>query len=98
MCGRRDDRTDSPCGAHRFRLRLLWDRDQVARRAKDRLGADGVNLLDCSGEAAWQTVFHFHIHVIPRFEDEPGKDRLGLPWATVPSNPDEIRRIGNLLS
>ncbi len=71
---------------------------QIARRAKDRLGADGVTLLNCSGEAAWQTVFHFHIHVILRFKDEPGKDRIGLPWETVPSNPDEIERIGNLLS
>jgi histidine triad (HIT) family protein len=71
---------------------------QIAGRAKDRLGADGVNLLNCSGEAAKQTVFHFHVHVIPRFKDQPGKDAIGLPWNTVPSNPDEIERIGNLLS
>lgn len=61
-------------------------------------GADGVNLLVCSGEAAKQTVFHFHIHVIPRFKDQPGKDAIGLPWDSVPSNPDEIERIGKLLS
>ena len=71
---------------------------QIAGRAKDRLGADGVNLLNCSGEAAKQTVFHFHVHVIPRFKDQPGKDVIGLPWNTVPSNPEEIERIGNLLS
>lgn len=71
---------------------------QIAERAKDRLEADGVNLLVCSGEAAKQTVFHFHIHVIPRFKDQPGKDAIGLPWDSVPSNPDEIERIGKLLS
>ena len=71
---------------------------QIAGRAKDRLGADGVNLLNCSGEAAWQSVFHFHIHVIPRFKDQPGKDAIGLPWESVPSNLDEIERIGHLLS
>lgn len=71
---------------------------EIAGRAKDRLGADGVNLLICSGEAAKQTVFHFHIHVIPRFKDQPGKDAIGLPWDSVPSNPDEIERIGELLS
>lgn len=45
----------------------------VARSAKavallltERLGSDGVNLLNATGAAAWQTVFHFHIHVIPR--------------------------------
>ncbi len=71
---------------------------QIAGRAKDRLGADGVNLLNCTGEAAWQSVFHFHMHVIPRFKDQPGKDRIGLPWDSVPGNLDEIERIGNLLS
>lgn len=71
---------------------------EIAGRAKDRLGADGVNLLNCSGEAAKQTVFHFHIHVIPRFKDQPGKDAIGLPWDSVPGNPDEIERIGKLLS
>ena len=71
---------------------------RLAGRVKDRLGADGVNLLNCSGEAAWQTVFHFHIHVIPRFKGAPGKDRIGLPWESVPSNLEEIARIGELLS
>lgn len=38
----------------------------VAAMLVDRLGSDGVNLLNASGQAAWQTVFHFHMHVIPR--------------------------------
>jgi histidine triad (HIT) family protein len=42
----------------------------------ERLGADGVNLLNSCGAAAWQTVFHFHMHVIPRYEGDP----LRLPW------------------
>lgn len=71
---------------------------EVAGRAKDRLGADGVNLLNCSGTAAWQTVLHFHLHVIPRFKDQPGKDAIGLPWDSVPGNLDEIERIGSRLS
>lgn len=71
---------------------------EVAVRAKDRLGADGVNLLNCSGLDAWQSVFHFHFHVIPLFKDQPGKDAIGLPWDSVPGNLDEIERIGNDLS
>lgn len=71
---------------------------EIAGRAVARLGADAANLLNCSGEAAWQTVFHFHLHVIPRFADQPGKDCIGLPWAAVPSSPDEIRTIGQQLS
>jgi histidine triad (HIT) family protein len=59
---------------------------RLAQRAIDRLGADGVNLLNSCGRAAWQTVFHFHIHVIPRYTDDP----LQLPWVPAPGDPDEI--------
>ncbi|AZG46610.1 HIT family protein [Gordonia insulae] len=52
---------------------------RVARKAITELGADGVNLLNCCGADAWQTVFHFHLHVIPRYVDK-GRDRLLLPW------------------
>jgi histidine triad (HIT) family protein len=59
---------------------------RLARRETERLGADGVNLLNSCGSAAWQTVFHFHLHVIPRYEDDP----LRLPWTPAPGDPDEI--------
>ncbi|HEX4092989.1 MAG TPA: HIT family protein [Trebonia sp.] len=52
---------------------------RIARVALSELGADGVNLLNCCGAAAWQTVFHFHLHVIPRYRDK-GRDRLALPF------------------
>jgi histidine triad (HIT) family protein len=48
----------------------------VAGRAYERLGADGVTIMQSNGAAAWQTVFHYHVHVIPRYEDDP----LVLPW------------------
>ena len=59
---------------------------RLAERAVERLGADGVNLLNAQGRAAWQTVFHFHFHVIPRYEGDP----LRLPWTPGPGDPDEI--------
>ena len=59
---------------------------RLAARVTDRLGADGVNLLNSCGSAAWQTVFHFHIHVIPRYQGDP----LRLPWIPAPGDPDEI--------
>lgn len=59
---------------------------RLAAHVCDRLGADGVNLLNSCGSAAWQTVFHFHIHVIPRYEDDP----LRLPWTPRSGDPDEI--------
>jgi histidine triad (HIT) family protein len=59
---------------------------ELAQRAVDRLGAAGVNLLNSCGQAAWQTVFHFHIHVIPRYEGDP----LRLPWVPAEGDRDEI--------
>jgi histidine triad (HIT) family protein len=48
----------------------------LARRAFGRLRADGVTVMQSNGAAAWQTVFHYHVHVIPRYEGDP----LVLPW------------------
>ncbi len=59
---------------------------RVAGLAKERLGAAGVNVINSCGAAAWQTVFHFHLHVIPRYEGDP----LQLPWLPRPGDPDEI--------
>jgi histidine triad (HIT) family protein len=66
---------------------------RLAARAKDALGADGVNLLNSCGAAAWQTVFHFHVHVIPRYRDDP----LRLPWVPGPGDADEIAAAGAAL-
>jgi histidine triad (HIT) family protein len=66
---------------------------RLASRAKERLGAAGVNLLNSCGAAAWQTVFHFHVHVIPRYEGDP----LRLPWTPAPGDPEEIAATAEAL-
>ena len=66
---------------------------RLARRAEQKLGADGINLLNSCGQAAWQTVFHFHIHVIPRYSDDP----LRLPWTPEEGDPDEIAAAAEAL-
>ena len=53
-----------------------------------RLGADGVNLINSCGAAAWQTVFHFHLHVVPRYVGDP----LELPWVPAPGDMRRDRR------
>ena len=40
---------------------------EVAKMMKKRLGASGANLLHASGRDAQQSVFHFHIHIVPRY-------------------------------
>ncbi len=62
---------------------------RMAQRVNQRLQPAGINLINSCGSAAWQTVFHFHVHVIPRYEDDP----LKLPWVPGPGDPDEIAAL-----
>ena len=71
---------------------------EIAGRIKDRLGADGVNVLNCCGSAAWQSVFHTHFHVVPRYADQPERDPLQLPWTPTPGDMDDIKAAGEELS
>jgi histidine triad (HIT) family protein len=67
---------------------------ELAARLTEKLGADGVNLLNSCGRAAWQTVFHFHVHVIPRYAGDP----LRLPWTPAPGDRDEIAAAAEALT
>ena len=66
---------------------------RLAGRARDALGADGVNLMNSWGSDAWQTVFHFHLHVIPRYAGDP----LKLPWKPAPGDEGEIAAAADAL-
>jgi histidine triad (HIT) family protein len=66
---------------------------RLAQRMREVLEADGINVLNACGPAAWQTVFHFHFHVIPRYDDDP----LKLPWIPGPGDPAEIATVANRL-
>ena len=56
---------------------------KIAVRMKNTLGCDGLNLVQNNGEAAGQTVSHFHIHVIPRYKN----DGQNINW--VPGSPSQ---------
>lgn len=49
---------------------------KIAKKMKDVFGCDGVNIVQNNGVAAGQTVFHFHIHLIPRYKG----DHAGVTW------------------
>jgi histidine triad (HIT) family protein len=66
---------------------------RLATRMRDQLGAEGVNLINSCEPAAWQTVFHFHIHVLPRYDGDP----LRLPGRPQESDPDELQKIAEEL-
>ena len=55
---------------------------KVGKTLQEGLGCDGLNVLQNNGEAAGQTVFHFHVHLIPRVKDE-GKGMISWKPGTL---------------
>ena len=62
---------------------------KMAALMKDRLGCDGLNVIQNNGETAGQTVFHFHMHLIPRYEDDSQK----IGWEPGKPKEEELEEI-----
>jgi histidine triad (HIT) family protein len=66
---------------------------KAAALLKDKLGADGLNVVQNNGAAAGQTVFHFHMHLIPRYKG----DKSGFGWKSgALSDADKEEILGKL--
>lgn len=61
----------------------------LATAIRKALNPDGLNLFQSNEAAGFQTVFHFHLHLIPRWEGDP----LRLPWKPSEGNIEEIGNI-----
>lgn len=78
-----------------FQLPEDTARDAIALAKKmgavmvDRLQADGFNLVQNNGEAAGQTVFHFHLHMIPRYKNDNQK----IDWEKGSPDSDELQAV-----
>jgi histidine triad (HIT) family protein len=66
---------------------------RLARRMDETLAPAGFNVINACRPAAWQTVFHFHLHVIPRYEDDP----LRLPGQPMQPEEGELARVAAML-
>jgi histidine triad (HIT) family protein len=64
---------------------------RLAEKLDRTLSPDGFNVLNACRPAAWQTVFHYHLHVIPRYDDDP----LKLPWIPRGAPEEEIAAIAD---
>lgn len=67
---------------------------RIAGRMKKALGCEGMNLIQNNGEAAGQTVFHFHLHLIPRYQG----DTAGITWTPGKASEKELEELVALLS
>ncbi|MBE5825163.1 MAG: HIT family protein [Butyrivibrio sp.] len=67
---------------------------KVAQTMKDKLNCDGLNLVQNNGEAAGQTVMHFHLHIIPRYAD----DGQHILWKPTTPSAEELERIRDTIT
>ncbi len=67
---------------------------KVATAMREELGCDGLNVLQNNGEAAGQTVFHYHIHLIPRMKE----DTVNLSWQQKSYADGEAARIAEAIA
>ncbi len=66
----------------------------IARAVQKTLAPDGINIVQANGPGAQQSVFHLHVHVIPRSTD----DGLTMNWELVPGDMDEIGKLAEKIA
>ena len=69
---------------------------KMAKKISDTLHCDGLNILQNNGEAAGQTVFHYHIHLIPRYQGD--EDKIQITWKQNSFSDEEMQEIKDQLS
>ena len=75
---------DDATAAHVFQVAV-----KVAKAMKETLGCEGLNIVQNNGEIAGQTVFHFHMHIIPRYKG----DTVNIGWTPGKADDDEINEL-----
>lgn len=73
--------------------RVLPLAGKIGAAMKEKLGCAGFNVVQNNGTEAGQTVFHFHVHVIPRYEGGPAM----VTWAPGSASPEELQETAALL-
>ena len=79
---------DDDTAAHVFQVAV-----KVAKALKEGLNLEGLNIVQNNGEIAGQTVFHFHMHIIPRYKG----DTVNVGWKPDEVTDEEIEKIKALV-
>ena len=79
---------DDDTAAHIFQVAV-----KVAKALKEGLDLEGLNIVQNNGEIAGQTVFHFHMHIIPRYKG----DTVNVGWKPGEVTDEEIEKIKSLV-
>lgn len=67
---------------------------KLAKNMKEKLGCDGLNVVQNNGEVAGQTVLHYHLHLIPRYSDDAQK----INWKPQEVPTEELVAVKELLA
>lgn len=70
---------------------LMLVAQKVSKNMKEILGMDGLNLVQNNGEIAGQTMFHFHLHLIPRYEGDGNQEKLA--WNHMDITQEELDEL-----
>ncbi|MCR5344704.1 MAG: HIT family protein [Lachnospiraceae bacterium] len=68
---------------------------KLATHMTEKLHADGFNIMQNNGEVAGQSVFHYHLHLIPRYKNDGHEGRVS--WPTLSLSDEELDGIRDLL-
>ena len=79
---------DDDTAAHVFQVAV-----KVAKALKEGLNLEGLNIVQNNGEIAGQTVFHFNMHIIPRYKG----DTVNVGWKPGEVTDEEIEKIKSLV-
>lgn len=71
---------------------------ELAEKMKNNLGAKAVNLVNASGEEAEQGVFHFHLHVVPRYENDGLEMNKWWQSKVKKPTPEDLRKLAEKIS
>lgn len=66
---------------------------KIIKIEKEKLGCQGYNIVQNNGEVAGQTVFHFHMHLIPRYEKQEDDTTGVVDWEQRKIDPEEMKKI-----
>lgn len=72
---------------------LFLEGKNIAKKLKGKIDADGINFLQSNGKSAGQIVFHFHLHIIPRYENDGLKKHGFFGENTKRTNLEELQKL-----
>jgi len=64
---------------------------RISRGVKEASKCEGMNLVQSNGKVGQQDVFHFHLHIVPRFTD----DKIVLDWDNTPAPTEQLSQIAS---